>query len=252
MTEQLPPLISPPRSGKRLERNLSRSERSVSVAAGTLLALNGVRQGGLLGLAQLMVGAATAWRGYFGVCQVKHRLRGPTAAQRRDASKVITRSITLDKPRQEVFEFCRNPLNIGALIPWIDAIEEVGVDTYEWRAQGTSERPLHCTLLHSASEDAQRLRWSTAWNGPWDHDIIADFSDISDGRGTQLKVIVACRSRTGQALAMLLGKFADKALLNLLRSIKAQMEMGEVGPHTLGGTPVRDFLFVHPARAERS
>ncbi|WP_213881409.1 cyclase/dehydrase [Pseudomonas sp. dw_358] len=240
MTDQLPQRRPAP-------GNLGGAERGVSLTAGTLLALNGVRHGGLLGLAQLVAGAAAVWRGYTGVCQIKQALdRSRQVAPRRYARKVITRSISIDKPRSEVFEFCREPLNIGALIPWIEEIEEVGDNLYRWRASGPVDRVLQCTLTRQISAPAQRLRWSTVWNGPWDHDVIVDFSDTPTG--TQVRVIVACRSTRGIALTGLLGKFADKALLHLLRSIKAQLESGEVSAQTMGGEASKDFLFVHPAR----
>lgn len=245
MTDQMPQ-ATPQR--RPVPGNLGGVERGVSLGAGTLLALHGVRQGGLLGLAQLVVGAAAAWRGYTGVCQIKQALdRSRQVKPRRYARKVITRSITLDKPRAEVFEFCREPLNIGALIPWIEEIQEVGDNLYLWRATGPVDRVLECTLARQASAPAQRLRWSTVWDGPWDHDVIADFSDTPNG-GTQIRVIVACRSTQGIALTGLLGKFADKALVHLLRSIKAQIEIGKVNADTMGGAAEKDFLFVHPPR----
>lgn len=251
MTDQLPQVIE-----QRPRPNLSRGERGVSVVAGALLALNGVRQGGVLGLVQLVAGAGAAWRGYSGNCQVKQALaeRKAHARQLRSpATRVVSRSIAIERPLEEVFDYCREPANLGALIPWIDEIEEVGEATYEWRAHGPLQQTLRCTQVRSVSRSAQRLRWTSAWQGPWDHDVVADFAEANEGRTTVIRVMVACKApagAAGHALAALLGKFADKAVHNLLRSLKAQLETGEVSPQTMGGEPEKDFLFVHPVRDE--
>lgn len=249
MTDQLPQVIE-----QRPQANLSRAERAVSVAAGAALVLNGVRQGGVLGLAQLVAGAGAAWRGYSGNCQVKQALAARKAQARQlrsPATRVISRSVSIDRPLDEVFAYCREPANLGALIPWIDEIEEVADGTYEWRAHGPLQQVLRCTQVRSVSRSAQRLRWTSSWQGAWDHDVVADFAEGKDDQTTLIRVMVACKApagAAGHALAALLGKFADKALLNLLRSLKAQLETGQVTPQTMGGEPEHDFLFVHPVR----
>jgi uncharacterized membrane protein len=236
--------------------DLSKPERSLSLAVGTLLLVHGLRQGGLAGLVQSSLGAAAAWRGYQGRCPVTEALARRLAGAARqaqpagEASKVISRRISIALPRAEVYDFCREPQNIGPLIPWVDELEQIDNQHYEWRARGPDERLLGCTLQRSEADDRAWLRWSMVQAGPWEHDIVAEFSDSADEAGTDIKVIIACKSTLGvqgHALASLISKFSDKALLNLLRAIKQQLETGEVNPALMGDEPVRDFLFIHPA-----
>ncbi|MFL6534476.1 MAG: cyclase/dehydrase, partial [Pseudomonas sp.] len=132
--------------------NLGTPERLVSLAAGSLLIANGLRQGGLKGLPQLLLGACATWRAYSGTCRIKramtHSPFEQTFEQDRDwdGSKAISRSITIGKPREAVYAFCSDPANLGALMPWIDTIEQTGERTYRWVAHGPMDKTLHCDL----------------------------------------------------------------------------------------------------------
>jgi uncharacterized membrane protein len=236
--------------------NLGKPERLMSLAAGSLLIANGLRQGGLKGWPQVLLGACAAWRAYSGTCRVKQALtHSPfeqTFEQDRDwdGSKVISRSITVGKPREEVFAFCRDPANLGALMPWIDAIEQTGERTYRWVAHGPMDKTVHCDLEQCEPKEDRKLHWIAGPDKRFKHDIQMHFSDAPGGRGTQIKVIVACQTplgAAGYALAAAISRFSDKALLNVLRSIKQQLETGEVSTNRMRPEQTQDFLFVHPA-----
>lgn len=236
--------------------NLGTPERAVSLLAGTLLIANGLRQGGLKGWSQVLLGTCAAWRGYSGTCRIKRALthspfeRAFEQDRDWDSSKVISRSITVGKPREEVFSFCSNPGNLGALVPWMDAIEQTGERTYRWVAHGPMDKTLQCDIEQDEPKDGRKLHWTAGPDTRFKHDIQMHFSDASAGRGTQIKVIVACQAplgAAGYALAAAISRFTDKALLNLLRGIKQQLETGEVTTNRMRTQGVKDFLFVHPA-----
>jgi hypothetical protein len=70
MTER-PPLVASRAAVPSPSRpNLGTPERAVSLLAGTLLIANGLRQGGLRGWPQVLLGACAAWRAYSGSCRV--------------------------------------------------------------------------------------------------------------------------------------------------------------------------------------
>jgi uncharacterized membrane protein len=236
--------------------NLGTPERVASLLAGTLLIANGLREGGLKGWPQVLLGACAAWRGYSGTCRVKRALTHSPFEQAFeqdrgwDGSKVISRSITIAKPRDEVFAFCSNPGNLGALVPWVDEIEQTSERTYRWTAHGPMDKTVQCDIEQEDPMDGRKLHWIAAPGSRFKHDIQMHLSDAPAGRGTQIKAIVACQTSLGSAgyaLAAAISKFSDKALLNLLRSIKQQLELGEVTTNRMRPQDTKDFLFVHPA-----
>ena len=261
MTERPPLVASRAAVPSPSHPNLGTPERALSLLAGTLLIANGLREGGLKGWPQVLLGACATWRAYSGTCRVKQALTHTPFEQAFeqdrgwDGSKVISRSITVGKPREEVFEFCRNPANLGALVPWIDEIEQTGEHTYRWVARGPMDKTLHCDLEQHEPKEGRKLHWIAGPDTRFKHDIQMHFSDAPTGRGTQIKVIVACKTSLGSAgyaLASAISKFSGKALLHLLRSIKQQLETGEVITNRMRAEGTKDFLFIHPATTATS
>jgi uncharacterized membrane protein len=135
-------------------------------------------------------------------------------------------------------------------VPWVDAIEQTGERTYRWVAHGPTDKPLQCDIEQDEPKGDRKLHWTAGTDTRFKHDIQMHFSDAPAGRGTQLKVIVACQAplgAAGYALAAAISRFSDKALLHLLRSIKQQLETGEVTTNRMHTPATKDFLFIHPA-----
>ncbi|WP_040262359.1 SRPBCC family protein [Pseudomonas massiliensis] len=234
--------------------NLSQPERMLSMAGGGALLLNGLRAGGLKGGLQLALGGWTLWRGYKGRCELKAAVAHTPMEQEWEAetgwasSKVVSRSITVNKPVEEVIAWCRDPANIGPLIPWVDSIEQTGPDTYRWSVRGPGERTFGWTLVQSEPEAGRALRWNTPGEGVWQHEADARFSPAPQGQGTEIRLVLATeppKGAPGYALASLISRFTHKALLYLLRALKQQMETGEIAT-SRGRNGERDFLFIHP------
>jgi uncharacterized membrane protein len=219
MTLQSPPDV---RTSSLTGPNRPATERIISLTAGALLITNGLRQGGLKGWLQLLVGVGAACWGCSRGCSQK-KARGHAAL----------RSITIDRPRSEVFAFCREPLNIGALIPWVESIEEVAEHTYRWTAFGKLGRPVHWTLVLEHADENRLLRWSTRFHGPWQHDVQIHFIEAPGHHSTEMEVMIFSKithRRPDDALTSALSTFSDKALVNALSRVKQHLECGEIFP----------------------
>lgn len=238
----------------RTDENLSQPERVLSVAGGGALLLNGLRTGGVSGALQLVAGGWSLWRGYQGRCQLKAALAHTPLEQEWEeetgwaSTKLVSRSITVNKPLEEVIAWCRNPANIGPLIPWVDSIEQTADDTYRWTVPGPGDRTFSWTLIQSEPDAGRALRWNTPGEGVWQHEADARFTEAPQGQGTEIKLVLATEppeGAPGYAVASLISRFTHKALLYLLRALKQQMETGEIAT-SRPRNGVRDFLFIHP------
>lgn len=211
-------LLSPPgaHTSRSAVARLPTAAQIVSLAAGVLLIAHGLRRGGLKGALHVLAGASAAYWGYSGQCPlIKTQAHGSSV------------SIHIDRPRAEVFAFCRDPLNLGALIPWLESISEVAEHTYRWSAFGSLGRPVHWTLVEEVLEENRQLRWSTRFHGPWHHEVRIRFSDTPGNPGTDIKVSIACQlaqQTPGAALIAALSRFSDKALVNVLNRVKQFLE----------------------------
>ncbi|WP_263263952.1 SRPBCC family protein [Pseudomonas sp. RIT-PI-S] len=234
--------------------NLSQPERVLSMAGGGALLVNGLRTGGVGGALQLLAGGWSLWRGYQGRCELKAALAHTPLEQEWEeetgwaSSKVVSRSITVNKPLAEVIAWCRDPANIGPLIPWIDSIEQTAEDEFRWTVRGPGERIYSWTLMQSEPDPGRALRWNTPGEGTWQHEADARFSEAPQGQGTEIKLVLATeppKGAPGYAVASLISRFTHKALLYLLRALKQQMETGEIAT-SRPRNGERDFLFIHP------
>jgi uncharacterized membrane protein len=229
-------------------------ERTLSVVAGGALLVNALRTGGVSGVLQAALGAYCVYRGASGHCVLQRKLK-PTPFEQQfqqdhgwKASEAITRSVTVAKPLEEVLAFLKQPDNIGPLIPWVDTIEAIDDQTSKWTAHGPLDQTLTWTLRMEETGDATSLQWRTLPEGKWQHVIDAHLKKAPGDRGTEVKLVVVCEpagGKFGYALASAIGAFSDKAVLNLLTSLKQQLETGEVSTNQMRSTETRDFMFLH-------
>ncbi|MBD8572951.1 SRPBCC family protein [Pseudomonas syringae] len=231
------------------------AERQLSVGGGAALLLHGWYKGGLSGALQVAAGAYAVFRGATGHCALKQALT-PTPFEERfsiehdwPVSEAIMRSVTINRPLDEVREFIKAEKNVGPLLRWVDRVEETGPDTTRWTLRAPAGRRLHCTLIRTASpEDASVLQWKTPDGSSWQHSVSVSLEPALTGRATQVKAVVVCKpamGKLGYGLARAIGLFSDKALLNALRAIKQQLETGEVTTNRLRPDDDRDFFYVH-------
>ncbi|SEI43677.1 YgaP-like transmembrane domain [Pseudomonas sp. NFR16] len=250
------PLISTRRSDAHRGPQLGAAERSVSIAAGGALLVRGLRIGGVSGLLQIGLGACAVVRGATGKCPVKGALKHTPFENEFQGShgwkdsNAISRSVTIDKPLPDVMAFIRRPENVAPLIPWVDNVESISAVTSVWSASA----PLGQTLkwsLELVDDQSDTLRWATVPDSRWQHEVTAHFMEAPGNRGTEVKVIIVGKTpfgKVGYAVAKSLAQFTDKMLLNLLHSVKQQLETGEVSTNCLRADRSPDF-YVHPVAA---
>lgn len=254
------PLIATKTTTYRLHHpDIGPPERTLSALAGGALLVNALRSGGVSGALQAVLGAYCLYRGASGHCIIQRKLK-PTPFEQQfqrshgwQASEAITRSVTVAKPLEEVLDFLKQPVNIGPLIPWVDTIEAIDERTSKWTAHGPMDQTLTWTLQMEDTDDTASLQWRTLPEGKWQHVVTAQLKKAPGNRGTEVKLVVVCEpagGKFGYALASAISAFSDKAVLNLLGSLKQQLETGEVSTNQMRSTETRDFMFLHvPASA---
>jgi uncharacterized membrane protein len=241
--------------------NLGSSERALSIAIGVTLLANGFRTGGVGGILQVSLGALGLIRGASGHCAVKKALTHTPfeeAFQQEHGwknSEAVSRSITIGKPRGEVFAFMKKPQNIGDLIPWVETVEWTGDTSSRWTATPALGRKMQCNLQLQEQQPDSLLRWDTGPESMWQHDISVHFNDAPAGRGTEVKAVIVGKpamGKIGYAASSAIALFTDKALLHLLHSVKQQLETGEVSTNNMQPDPSPDFFYLHPHTAASS
>jgi uncharacterized membrane protein len=216
--------------------NVGSTERALSLAGGAVLLLCGLRRGGLAGLLESGAGALLAARGVTGRSRLK-RLTMPSPLeaqlQRRygwQNLEAISRSVTIARPRSEVYAFCRDSERLPEVIGWLDHLEQLDETRFRWTVSGPLGKSYSGTVALEEERSGERLVWALE-EAPMPHRFTLVFSDAPHGRGTEVKVLAACKppaGRAGYAAASLISRFSGHRLMRDLRRLKQRLETGEI------------------------
>lgn len=200
---------------KRFKTNVGNTERLISIAAGTALVAYRLKFGKrrkLLFDPVFAEGISLLARGLIGVDPFYRALDVSTVSPK-PYSKLektswlgtvtyrVRRSITIDKPREELFKRWRF---IGMLPPAMNEIDEVPYECVSWRS-AQAERPERAGTIY--------------------------FREAPGGRGTELTVeleYVVSGGAIGKFLKTIQGREPEQKLREALRRFKQIVETGEV------------------------
>ena len=224
--------------------NVGQAERWLSAIAGGALATVGVRRGGVIGTLATVAGAALVARGAAGQDPVKRVFTSSPAERALAGEKgwptaaTAGFGVTINKPRQELYDFWRDFTNLPKFMENVTAIEVhdhthstwhvkgPGGMTAKWDSVITQEEPGHKYQWDSPTGDVRNAGWVT-------------FKDAPGGRGTEVRLTIAYVPPMGQfgriAAKVARREPAIQARMDLKR-FKMLMETGEVSTAKLNPT----------------
>jgi uncharacterized membrane protein len=225
------------RPERRADRiNVGDIERWASLLGGGALAAFGLARGSLGGLGLAALGGALVYRGATGHCPLYGTL-GLSTAERRGPATVIPaghgvkveRSVTIDRPREELFRFWRNFDNLPRIMTHLESVRTTSPDRSHWVAKG----PVGTRFEWDAEVYTQRLNEMISWRSLPGSEVdttgSVHFLAAPGGRGTEIKVALKYDPPTGQAGAAVAKMFCqapEDEIADDLRRFKEVMESG--------------------------
>lgn len=139
-------------------------------------------------------------------------------------------SITINRPRQEVYLFWRNLENLPAFMVHLESVHAVGARHSRWRAKGPmTDVEWEAEIVDD--REGELIAWSSVGDSAVTTSGTVAFTDGPDGRGTVVDVdmeyTVPGRA-LGAAVAKMVGEHPDQQIRDDLRRLKQVMETGEV------------------------
>ena len=141
----------------------------------------------------------------------------------------VSKSITVKRPREEVYRFWRNLENLPRFMYHVEAVSSAGDrshwivkapgGTVEWDAEIVEEQP------------GERLTWRSLEGSDVHHQGSVRFRDAPADRGTEVDVELQYDAPGGSAgvmVAKLFGEQPAQQIRDDLRRFKQVMETGEV------------------------
>jgi len=220
------PLDSPASGSSRV--NVGPAERTLSVAGGVVMTYFGVRRPSVGGLALALVGGSLLYRRATGYCSVNAAVGRDSANTSQGRGLVISRSVTINKPREEVYAFWRKLENLPRFMKHLERVTQLdakrshwearipgGLGTLEWDATVNSEVP------------NERIAWQSVAKATVDNAGEVTFRDVAGNRGTEVHATISYRppvGDVGKAAVSLFNKQFEEMIKADLERFKQVME----------------------------
>lgn len=139
---------------------------------------------------------------------------------------VTGRSVTIGKPRQEVWAFLRDLSNLASFMEAVESVQAEG-EGHRWRLKGGTEVTTRLVNEH----EGEQVAWRSTEDSPVETEGKVMLHDAPAGRGTVVEAVLAWKPVAGAA-GRLLGKLTQKDPLiqarRDLKRLKMLLEAGEI------------------------
>lgn len=209
--------------------NVGMPERIVSTLGGAVLTVMALRNlKSPAGVGMLLGGGFLLVRGVSGYCAVSQAV-GRNSARRPGSPVEVQTSVTLNKPRSEVYTFWRKLENLPRFMRHLEKVEELDQTRSKWTAKGPAG-------VGSVSWEAeivedhqnQLIAWRSLPGSTVDNAGEVRFNETPGG--TEIRVQMTYRlpaGDVGSAAAKLFSPMAEKFMRDDIRSLKKVMESGQ-------------------------
>ena len=222
----------------RQGRNISDTERWLSMAGGVGLAAYGISKGRLPGWALAGAGALLFRRGWSGHCHTYQALGLNTAGTGEDtrqalggpAGVIVEESVTINRPVSELYRFWRNLENLPRFMTHLHSVERITDTLSRWHAKG----PAGSTVEWNAEIINEVPDRVIGWRSLEGSDVVSAGSvnfEEADGGGTRVRVRLQYSpplGKVGAAVAKLMGADAATQIREDLQRFKTLVETGQI------------------------
>ncbi|MFB3827776.1 MAG: SRPBCC family protein [Bryobacteraceae bacterium] len=219
--------------------NLSALERTASVIAGGALSVWGIRRQSPAGFAVAALGAEFVRRGATGHCYVYNLLGVRTAplGQGAETTSVpyelgirVDRSVTVDRPRPEVYRFWRDFRNLPRFMRHVESVTVDGNRSH-WVVRAPAGFTVEWDAEINNEIENELIGWRSLHNSSVEHAGSVHFKDAPGGRGAIVSVELQYNPPggiLGAFVARLFGEEPGQQIQEDLHRFKQTMEAGEI------------------------
>ncbi len=158
---------------------------------------------------------------------------GFTARRSFGSYAVVGRSVTIRKPRAELFRFWRDFSNLARFMENLERLEpdpaQEGRNTWFIRAPGGKTLAVETTIAREIENEL--IAWRSTPDSQVETEGRVTFEDAPGERGTRVGLIIAYKPRggpVGKAVAKLLHRSPELQARHDLKRFKMLMETGEI------------------------
>jgi uncharacterized membrane protein len=214
--------------------NVGATERKASMAGGAALALSGLttmaKKHYLPGLALMAAGGLFLYRGKTGHCDL-YEAAGIDTAHPSEAGVRIEKIVTINRPREEVYEYWRTLENLPRFMHYLDSVQVTGERTTHWKAHGPGGVTVEWDAETVDEVMGQVIGWRTVGETQLPNQGRVEFNEAPGNRGTEVRVAIDLfppGGAAGRMAAKVTRALTAQQLEEDLKRLKQILETGEV------------------------
>lgn len=218
-------------TGAKLSVNVGKLERIASILAGSALLVKGLQnEEKKSGIAMAIAGGLLFFRGATG-----HSIIYTIAGKKKLPDTVkninIMTKLTVNSPRQDVYDFWRKLSNLPLFMEHLDKVEVIDSKRSHWSAKV----PGHLGKIEWDAEivkeiDGELLGWNSLPHASINNAGKVEFRD-ADENGTEITVLITYRAPfgdVGEGIASMLNPVFKKMITKDVKNFKRYIEAGDI------------------------
>jgi uncharacterized membrane protein len=212
----------------------------ISAVGGGILASLGLRRRSPAGVAIALIGGDLLRRAVTGHCYFYEALGFRTVPKGQGADVIsvpyelgirVDKSVTIGRPREEVFRFFRNLSNFSLFAKHVESVRENGDGRWHWVVKAPAGRTVEWDAVIHNEVANERIAWRSLPGAQVDNAGSVLFQDAPGGRGTEVKVELQYNPPAGvlgAAVASLWGEEPGQQIEEDLYRLKQILETDEI------------------------
>lgn len=210
--------------------NVGSVERVVSAGAGAFLAAIGLHRRSTWGAVLAAAGAALVTRGVSGYCPINEAIgRDSSGPQTASRGITIRTSLTVDRPREEVYAHWRRLENLPEFMEHLSDVRQINATRSRWLARiPKSDVEIEWIAEITSDDEGRRLAWKSVESSAVANEGEVRLHDAPGGRGSEVHVAISYKPQAGTSAAKLLNPVFEQMVKEDIRRFKHVMEAGEI------------------------
>jgi uncharacterized membrane protein len=153
------------------------------------------------------------------------------ATGRQEEDVIVGRTVTINRPREEIYSFWRDFSNLAPVMENIERIETVDARRSHWVVKGPGGRLVEWDSIVVDDEPGRLISWRSVEGSDISNSGKVEFFDAAPGRGTMVRATIAYDPPggiIGEWIAKLFQREPALQARRDLRRLKQYLETGEV------------------------
>jgi uncharacterized membrane protein len=175
--------------------------------------------------------------------------QGARTGERRDTGMHVKRSVTIGRPRQEVYAFWHDFQNLPRFMKHLESVTDLGNGRSRWRAKAPAGAAVEWEAEVTADQPNELIAWRSLGNSDVNNAGVVRFTDAPGGRGTEVHVDLRYDPPGGTFGALFAKIFGEEPSIQIADDLRRFKQVLEIGEPVLSDATVTDGP--HPAQPPR-